>query len=171
MTNWTPARSRAVRRLQDQRIRWHDDPVRREIADRAVTLSLSPNRPDTGLARRAWRDAKKQLERDLAREKPHPLLAADGVAAADIEDVIGRDRSYLANHPPSVERVLIGKEAVCDMLRDISAALGREAARVAELMNDPVAETAAALGFSESKVKRLRAQVRAFAATLPPPLR
>ncbi len=171
MTNWTPARSRAVRRLQDQRIRWHDDPVRREIAERAVTLSLSAKRRDVGLAGRAWRDAKKQLERDLAREKPHPLQGGDGVDAADVEAVICRDRNYLANHPPSVERVLAAQEALTAVIADITATLGTDAARVAELMNDPVADTAATLGFSESKVKHLRAQVRAFASTLPHPLR
>lgn len=167
MTYWTPARSRAVRRLQSQRTRWQDDPVRREIAERAVTLSLSSKRRDVGLANRAWRDAKKQLERDLARERPHPLSGGDGLAPADVEALICRDRDYLAMHPPSVERALICSESLGTMLQRIESSLGGEALEVAKQMREPVSDTAIKLGMSESKVKRLRADVRAFAAGFP----
>lgn len=166
MVTWTPARQRAVRRLQEQRHRWRDDPVRREIADRAITFSLSSKRNDLALAGRAWRDAKKQLERQAAREAVHPLTLPDG-SAADIDDVIGRDPGYLASHPPSVERALIDCQSLATMLERIGSGLGGDAAEVAKRMREPVADTAASLGMSESKVKRLRADVRAFAAGQP----
>ncbi len=166
MTTWTPARTRAVRRLQEQRRRWRDDPVYRDIADRAVTISLSPKRADRSLARNAWIDAKKQLEREQALEAVHPLTLPDG-SPADIDDVIGRDPGYLAKHLPSVERALIHRESLGTMLDQIETGLGAEALAVAQRMREPVADTAVVLGMSESKVKRLRADIRALAAGLP----
>jgi len=155
------ARWRAVHKLQTIRNRYASGSFEFEVADHAIDLVLSPDRPDNKfLVHNAMRDARSVLirqKRRIADRGMYHLYGDD----EEISPQIQQDETYLASQPPSVEAAL-GWRQEFEQLRARVSNDNRHAGRVIErwLAGDEICETGKVLKISSHYVKKLRKKIR-----------
>jgi hypothetical protein len=155
------ARWCAVHKLQTIRDRYSSGSFEFDVADHAIDLVLSPDRPDNEfLVHNAMRDARSVLirqKRRVADRGMHPLYGDD----EEISPQVQKDQTYARSQPPSVEAVL-GWRQEFEQLRARVANDNGYAGRVLDrwLVGDEVNETAQLLKISAHYVKKLRKRIR-----------
>jgi hypothetical protein len=138
------------------------------VADHAITLTLSPERPvDAFLARNAWRDARKTVlrrrRRIQMREAPS-LYSEDGLEVCrEVQDTCSRSGTGVVD----VQQSIIWGEAYGQLHATLKLR-NRYAAACLDAWRDgrEEHETAAALGISLAYVKKLRSAIRRVATEI-----
>ncbi len=166
MTNFTAARTGALLHLYKFAAN-RTSQLNADIGEHALGLALSERRPDPFLFRSAIRNARctvlRRLRCDVARRAKFPETASvDG----GYDAVMADDTTSAMAQPPSLERVLIMRDAFDMVVKEVRRDFGDQGVEVTRRFLDPIEDVAADLGCSTARIKRLRAEVRNIAERL-----
>jgi hypothetical protein len=151
----SPARSRALLALQDLRGRRDPSSFEWEVADRAIDMALSPERPESlFLVRHCLRNASSvlALSRRRARVRGMDEVPVDDTAVMAVAD-----------EAPSAFDALAWSRVYSAFVNDVAALHPHASAVLAGMeAGEPIVATAAALGVSDRLVKSLRSTIRSI---------